>query len=209
MKDHLLIIFTRNPEPGKVKTRLAKTVGESAALDVYTFLLNHTRDITQNLQTDKTVYYSDTIAKDDLWPTDRYAKRLQHGTDLGQRMENAFLTAFEEGYKKVTLIGSDIYELSQKHLEEALEALGSHDAVIGPAEDGGYYLIGLRTMNPELFRNKRWSTDTVLKDTLDDLKGKNIHLLETLNDIDTYEDIKNNPVFDNLIKSHKSGGRKE
>lgn len=198
---NLIIIFTRNPELGKVKTRLAKTIGDKSALNIYTFLLNHTKAVTQNLDGDKAVYYTIKIRQNDIWNEAIYQKYQQKGNDLGERMHNAFEDAFLKGYKKVVIIGSDLFHLKSNHIEEAYKQLDKNDIVIGPAEDGGYYLLGMKNLHSQVFKNKKWGTSTVLQDTLQDLKHINVHLLEELNDIDIYDDIKNIEVLKQLIKN--------
>ncbi len=197
---NLIIIFTRNPELGKVKTRLAKTIGDKSALNIYTFLLNHTKNVTQNLDCNKAVYYSIKIRQNDIWDNTIYSKHVQQGKDLGERMHNAFEDAFLKGYKKVVIVGSDLFDLKPKHINEAFRYLDKSDAVIGSAKDGGYYLLGMKTLNSQVFKNKAWGTSTVLQDTLQDLKQIDVHLLEELNDIDIYDDIKNIEELKQLIK---------
>ena len=92
-----------------------------------------------------------------------------------------------------------MFDLQSQHLKEAFQKLEQYDTVIGPAEDGGYYLVGLKNRNPLLFKNKNWGTSSVLKDTLADLKDSNISLLEELNDIDTYKDLKGNEKLLKLV----------
>ena len=111
-----LIIFTRNPELGKVKTRLAKTIGDEAALEIYKFLLSHTEKITKDLKVDKYLFYSENIHRDDLWNSDVFRKKLQKGEDLGERMQEAFSDLFDMGYERLVIIGSDVLELTQKEL---------------------------------------------------------------------------------------------
>ncbi|ADV48263.1 Protein of unknown function DUF2064 [Cellulophaga algicola DSM 14237] len=199
-KENLLLIFTRNPELGKCKTRLAASVGDQKALEIYKFLLNHTAEITQNLKVKKHVYYSETIWKSDIWNNETYEKRLQEGISLGLRMENAFKAGFKQGYKKIIVIGSDMYDLSQADLENAFNLLDSSDFVVGPAEDGGYYLLGMKTVEHSVFTDKAWGTPTVLKDTLKNLEHKKVTLLETRNDVDILEDINEHPAFNALLK---------
>lgn len=195
----LLLIFTRNPELGKVKTRLAKGVGEQAALTIYKQLLAHTHEQVHSLQVTKRVGYSDRMGEQDIWENDVYEKFVQEGADLGKRMEAAFQQAAAENFQKVIIIGSDLYDLRTTHLEEAFKALDTHDAVIGPALDGGYYLFGLRTVVPAVFHNKAWGTETVLQDTKDDLKHVSVYYLETLNDIDHAEDLAVYPEFESYL----------
>lgn len=185
-----LIIFTRNPELGKCKTRLAKTIGNQAALEIYKHLLKHTSEITMELRADKFVFYSESIKSNDLWESEFFRKKMQQGSDLGERMEQAFTELFALGYEKVVIIGSDLLDLKTSHINDAFKLLNNHDVVIGPAKDGGYYLLGSKTLHKKLFNNKEWGTSTVLKDTLNDLQNVTFTLLETLNDIDTLEDVK-------------------
>ncbi|QWX83165.1 TIGR04282 family arsenosugar biosynthesis glycosyltransferase [Cellulophaga sp. HaHaR_3_176] len=200
---NLLLIFTRNPEFGKCKSRLANKVGKQTALDIYKFLLDHTVSITEKLESTKAVYYSEEIWDNDIWNNDIYQKKLQKGEDLGVRMKNAIEDGFNTGYNKIIVIGSDMFDLNQKDLELAFEKLNSSDFVIGPAEDGGYYLLGMKTLEPSLFTNKNWGTETVLKDTLDNLKNKKTEVLDTRNDVDYYEDIKDISAFKPFLKNIK------
>lgn len=196
----LLIIFTKNPEIGKVKTRLAKTTGNETALNIYNFLLQHTLSVTRNLKIDKWVFYSEKIPENDIWPSEIFSKKLQQGEDLGEKMENAFREAFKHNFKKVIIIGSDLYDLEQTDLENAFSELEKNDIVIGPAQDGGYYLLGIKSLNPDIFKNKKWSSSTVLSDTLKDLKNEKIKLLEIRNDIDEFHDIKDQRAFSKFLK---------
>ena len=186
MTKNALIIFIKNPVEGQVKTRLAKTIGNSAAVAVYKQLLQHTFTITQHLMVDKFVFYTDFINGEDLWTSNIYRKHLQHGIDLGERMENAFKYVLDLGYDKAIIIGSDCYELTQQILEEAFDELIIADTVIGPCNDGGYYLLGMKQLLPELFTNIEWSTDAVLPTTIQAFKNLQLQygLLQALNDVD-------------------------
>ena len=190
-----IIIFTRNPELGKCKTRLAKTIGDEAALNIYKYLLKHTADTTKPVNADKYVFYTEKIKKEDLWNDSIFKKKLQKGDDLGIRMENAFIDLFESGYQKVIIVGSDLLDLKAEHINDAFEKLNDHDVVFGPAKDGGYYLLGLSKLQASIFHNKPWSEANLLEVTLKELGQKNVSLtlLETLNDIDTFEDLKAHP----------------
>lgn len=194
-----LIIFTRNPELGKVKTRLAKSVGDESALKIYNFLLKHTVEITKDLSLDKFVFYSDAIHKNDIWKEDNYKKKLQAGIDLGERMENSFSEIFDMGYKEVIIIGCDMFDLEKNELDQAFKELRAHDYVIGPAKDGGYYLLGMKKPNNKIFKDKNWGSSSVLEDTLQDLKYMKYLLLEEKNDIDYYSDIKNVEAFQEFL----------
>ncbi len=195
-----LIIFTRNPELGKVKTRLAATIGNKKALEIYTFLIAHTIEITHKISVDKYVFYSEKIAFHDAWENNVFRKKRQTGKNLGERMHHAFQELFTMGYEQVMIVGSDIYELSQRDIEEAFTALESHRFVIGPAQDGGYYLLGMKQFYSPLFQNKKWGSETVLQDTLSDLQTQNYMLLPVKNDVDYYEDIKDEEVFKSFLK---------
>jgi rSAM/selenodomain-associated transferase 1 len=187
------MVFVRNPELGRVKTRLAKTIGDQAAVETYKILSNHTASVVHKTTADKLIFYSDKIQDNDIWTATNCKKQIQTKGDLGQKMLDAFQYGFSLGYKKIIIIGSDLYSLRLKHIESAFEKLENYDVVIGPALDGGYYLLGLNSMIPEIFKQKKWSTSSVLKETLSDLKKFNVNLLEPLNDIDTYEDLKKEP----------------
>lgn len=198
---NLLLIFTRNPELGKCKTRLAATVGDDRALEIYKFLLNHTAQLTREVNAAKQVWYSEEIWTDDIWANSIFDKRLQKGSDLGIRMANAFQEGFESGFERIIVIGSDMYDLGKADLEKAFDMLKTVDFVIGPAEDGGYYMLGMNAFNTDVFQNKTWGAETVLQDTLDDIKNKKKQLLEERNDIDVYEDIKDIKVFQPYLKN--------
>ncbi len=196
----LLIIFTKNPEIGKVKTRLAKDVGDEAALEIYKFLLKHTISVTKDLDVQKEVWFSEGIEEDQLWDPSVYSKKLQKGKDLGARMQYAFEEGFENGFRNIIIIGSDLYDLETSDLENAFTLLKNKEYVIGPAADGGYYLLGMRTLEPKIFQNKEWGTSTVLHETLNDLKGKNIALTDLRNDVDLFGDIKDHEDFQKFFK---------
>ena len=150
MSDRLLMIFVKNLVPGMVKTRLAKDIGVTKALDVYSELVRFTHTVTRKIETDKTVYYSEYVETEDVWNEGDYNRTLQKGKDLGEKMSVAFDEAFDS-YHKVVIIGSDCYTLDAKIIQEAFEQLEENDVVVGPAKDGGYYLLGMRKFLPQLF----------------------------------------------------------
>ena len=201
MNKNLLLIFTRNPELGKVKTRLAATIGAESALEIYHFLLKHTVEITQRLDVVKQVYYSEVIWEKDIWQKSIYQKKVQQGEDLGARMQNAFQSGFDDGYERVVIIGSDIYDLSSEDIETAFTQLVHNDLVIGEAQDGGYYLLGMKKLHRRLFKNKDWGTNTVFKDTVSNFKDESVFYLPERNDIDLYEDLLDHDVFQPYIKN--------
>jgi rSAM/selenodomain-associated transferase 1 len=186
-----LIIFAKNPLHGKVKTRLAATIGADKALSIYKRLLLYTHSITEKIGFHKLVYYSDYIEVNDCWGCN-YQKELQHGNDLGERMLNAFYKVFKSNTNKAIIIGTDCPQLTTTIIEEAFESLKEFDVVIGPAADGGYYLLGMKEPHTQLFSNIQWSTDTVLEATLNLCKQLNLYylLLPVLNDIDEEKDLQ-------------------
>jgi len=186
-----IILFVRNPELGKVKTRLARDIGDELALKVYKQLLVHTHAITCDLACDKYVFYTDSISQADIWNDKNYFKRLQTGNDLGEKMQQAFQALFNTGYDKVVIIGSDCPGLTSHLIESAFDLLDAAKVVLGPAADGGYYLLGMTFMIEDLFKNKQWSTSSVFKDSIDNLIHKHIKysILTVLHDIDTKEDL--------------------
>lgn len=200
-----LIVFVKNPILGKVKTRVAATAGNEKAVEVYKELLQHTKNVINEwlAQAEGTlskrvyIYYGDYINDNDLWEETHYTKKLQYNSpDLGDRMKMAFeaeLTSSE----RVVIVGSDCLALRAAHLSMAFAALDNHEVVIGPADDGGYYLLGMKRLHRSLFENKSWSQPSLLAETIADLtqasaegngSGSNYFLLETLSDIDTWED---------------------
>jgi rSAM/selenodomain-associated transferase 1 len=205
MNKELVIVFVKNIKLGKVKTRLAKTIGNQGAFDIYSELVKVTENATENLDCDKHIYFSETVVETQWINT---YKTVQSGVDLGERMKNAFKNGFNAGYERIVLIGSDLPDINNTHIEAGLHKLKNHDIVFGPAEDGGYYLIGLSKMNTSVFENKPWSQDNLLEETLSELKENRVTFstLETLNDIDTFEDLiaskfyQSNKVLQSKIK---------
>ncbi|RYY26377.1 MAG: glycosyltransferase [Chitinophagaceae bacterium] len=189
--DEALIIFTKNPIHGRVKTRLAATIGNDKALAVYHQLLSYTRTITDKLPFKKFVFYSDWIETGDNWNNSIYIKKSQQGPGLGEKIINAFSEVFYNGYSKVVIIGTDCPGLTSAILSQAFDYLQHYDVVLGPATDGGYYLLGMNKLYPGLLQEISWSTDRVLAQTLQACKKARLSyvLLETLSDIDTEDDL--------------------
>lgn len=190
MKD-ALIIMIKNPEEGKVKTRLAKTLGNARALEIYRAMLRHTQQITAEIPADRFLFYSDMIERSDIFPDKLYKKYVQCTGDLGMRMDYAFSLPFKDAYKKAVMIGADCVALQAHHITAALAKLDTSDFVIGPSHDGGYYLIGMKQWNRWIFRDKPWSTAALMAETEKDIRARNagLALLDTLHDIDTEEDL--------------------
>ncbi len=186
-----LIVFVKAPRPGTVKTRLAATLGTEAACAAYcelaTRLFANLRDLG-----DVELCFAPADAELEIqsWRHEGWVLRPQTEGDLGARMNSAFANAFAEGYARVLLIGSDCPEVSATDIGSAWDALAAHDLVLGPARDGGYWLIGLNRPQPALFDRIPWSTDRVLTETLHRAEEQRlrIHRLRELEDVDTAED---------------------
>lgn len=192
MSKAALIIFQKNAMLGKVKTRLATTVGDDQALEIYKWLTSYTHQIASQIRVDKFLFYSDFIPDQAAQDHPEYHFEVQSGLDLGQRMSNAFAFLFAKGYSNVVIIGTDCPDLQVSDLNNAFLALSENDLVFGPAKDGGYYLLGLNKFYPELFREIPWSTPKVLEMSLDMSDELNLEyeFLKILSDIDTFEDWK-------------------
>lgn len=191
MKQQALLIFVKNPIPGKTKTRLAATVGDEKALKMYHQLMDWTRDQAIPLDAvERYLFYSEAVVEDDGWPGTEFTKMVQRGAGLGERMQNGFARAFARRHGAVIIIGSDCPGINTDLLAEAFNRLKTHDVVVGPALDGGYYLLGLRQMEASLFENMAWSTDTVLPETIRraEAAGLRITQLPPLSDVDHLED---------------------
>jgi rSAM/selenodomain-associated transferase 1 len=188
MKKEVVLIFQKNAILGKVKTRLAAGVGEEQALNIYIQLLAKTYLVLRDISVSITTYFSEFIPEKPTYPAGN--RMVQVGQDLGERMKNAFAENFELGIEKVVLIGTDCPSLEGKHIIQAFEALDQSDLVLGPAKDGGYYLIGMKRRADFLFEGITWSSELVLSQTLALAaeQGLQTILLPVLEDIDTLED---------------------
>lgn len=201
MTDHLLI-FAREPVLGRVKTRLAATIGPVAALAAYRELLALTAAAVAAAQVPATVWLAEAPAESTLgppansplsrpeWPGLPW--QVQPAADsLGARMAHAFAAAFAAGAGRVVIIGTDCPGLTASLLRQAFAQLATHDLVVGPAADGGYYLLGMKEVHASLFADKQWSTATVLPATLADAGrlGLRVAQLPTLTDVDSARDL--------------------
>ena len=197
MATHHLIIFVKNPIPGTVKTRIARTVGNEKAVEVYRHLVQYTQQVTRYGPWEKTVYYADFVNQNDGWSG--YGKAIQAGRDLGERMANAFQERFAAGAEKVIIIGSDCLTITEDHLFAAFRALDEADVVIGPATDGGYYLLGMRKLHRSLFESMPWSQPELRLLTEQAIleQGLIFNRLEELTDIDEWSD------YEQAMRSHK------
>jgi len=192
-----LLIFAREPVLGRVKTRLAAGIGPEAALATYRELLALTAAAVAGAQVPATVWLADTPAPPAAptqprpeWPGLPWRVQPAVGS-LGERMAHAFGEAFGAGAGRVVIVGTDCPGLSAALLRQAFALLASHDLVVGPATDGGYYLLGISELQPALFENKQWSTATVLPDTLADAArlGLRVAQLPALADVDSAADL--------------------
>lgn len=186
--DPLLIIYLRRPELGKVKTRLAREIGEERAKAVYEELLDLSFQVYDRVPEEKQLHFAEQPGFERM----DFSTHFQLGKDLGARMRHSFKSAFEEERSKVVLVGSDCPDIRLDLIEQAFTALDEVDLVLGPAEDGGYYLLGMRTLHSALFEGITWSSDSVLSESLIRAQelGLEVKLLETLYDIDTLADLK-------------------
>lgn len=199
MGKELLLIFTKNPQLGKVKTRLAKTIGDEKALFIFNKLLSKTSKVVEKVNMHKSLYYSDYIHDKDLWEGRVSDKNIQEGNCLGERMANAFKKGFDDGFNRIIIIGTDLWDLDPKIIKKSFKALKNKDGVIGPAMDGGYYLLGLSKWIPQVFDRKNWGSSSVFDDTVADFKKNTLVQLETKNDVDYFEDLITNPELLHLL----------
>lgn len=196
MTNKAILVFQKNLIAGRTKTRLAATIGNEKALFVYKQLISITTNVLINLPFDKLIYYSEFIPLDiedkEIETTAKTLVLVQHGNDLGARMLNSFSDQFKMGYSRLIIIGTDCPDLNSELLLNAFNALESHDIVIGPAADGGYYLLGMSKLYPELFEGVEWSTSEVYGQTVDIISklGLSFSLMPVLRDLDNEDDLK-------------------
>ena len=192
--ERCVLMFVKSPDAGWVKTRLSRDIDEKAVLSLYR---NFGIDLLETLRRGKYTFkiiFTPPEAEDKIsaWLGKDCSYEPQRGNDLGERMKNAFSNAFLEGFTRVLLIGSDIPDLPDMILHDAFE-LDSHDAVIGPAFDGGYYLIGFKnnTFLPEIFAEISWSTDAVFARTMEifNMSRYKVNILPKWRDVDSIEDL--------------------
>ena len=189
--DNAVIIFIKNPVKGKVKTRLAATIGDDMALATYRKLLKHTLNIVEHVAADKFIFFSDSIDESIGYANTPVHKTVQSGNDLGEKMKKAFVQLFKSGYKRVSIIGTDCPGITANILEGTYSKLNNSDVVIGPANDGGYYLLGIKEMHSALFEKIAWSTSAVLQSTIERCNTNNLSysLLLALSDVDEEKDL--------------------
>ena len=192
MSKDVVAVFVKNLIPGTVKTRLAKDLGMDLAMEVYKELVGITAQATDFVKVDKCVYYSEYVELEDQFDDEKYNKHIKEGKELGQRLQNAFYDAFEAGYDKMILIGSDVPDISSEIIEAGFKQLYKNDIVIGPSEDGGFYLIGMKIAHENLLSHQNYGHDEVLENLLEEVESRDLSVarLKELIDIDTQEDMK-------------------
>ncbi len=215
-KENILILFYKYPEKGEVKTRLAQSVGDQQAFEIYNCMLNDLYTAAGKISSVKIVNSTRPGGIPAGQPA--YDSFLQQGADLGEKMLNAFRKVFSLEFSRAILIGSDCPEITSDLLNEAFDSLSRHDYVIGPAGDGGYYLIGMNrgVLCSAVFEDIAWSTSNVLSETTDRLDAERYRykILKELKDIDTLEDgekffDKNRENQDSETIKYLSGMRKD
>jgi uncharacterized protein len=207
-----VLVFVRAPEPGSVKTRLAAAIGNDAALRIYRRLAEHTLREAAALAGEGVqvrVHHTPAHAGDSVraWLGAGPVYLPQAEGDLGARMEDAFARAFTEGAERVVIVGSDLPELSSELLCRAFDLLDGHPAVLGPARDGGYYLLGLMRPIAGIFDGIAWSTAEVLGATLARFRAAEIEpaMLEALADVDEVGDLPEGWMEDSLSAVEETG----
>ena len=195
MPDSSILLFIKPPQRGKVKSRLASAIGEESALDIYrAFVLDIVGTLKKGNHTLTIAFYPEDAEAVVNWLGKDLVYIPQKGIDLGARMRHAFHNVFSQGYEKAVLVGSDIPDLPPEIIDEAFSALEEKDAVIGPASDGGYFLIGFKknTFLPDIFHGIAWSTDSVYRETMKvfEKAGHRVHILPEWKDVDTLDDLR-------------------
>jgi len=191
-----IVLFVKSPAKGQVKTRLAVEIGEEAAVRLYRCFVEDVVSTVEKLEVDLRLYFypAEDKALFMNWLGEQKSYIAQKGNDLGERLKNAFANTFGQGFSKVVVIGSDSPDLPASFLRQAFEELDLNDAVVGPASDGGYYLIGFSadSFTPEVFDGIAWSTSAVFNQTQRRLEahGLSVHLLPQWHDVDTRPDLE-------------------
>ena len=191
MFEEKLIVFVKAPRPGTVKTRLADSLGVAAACGAYRVLVETLLRRLARLENVELRFAPDDAATEiEPWLRKTWQAAAQGAGDLGERLHRAFEAAFADGSRQVMVIGSDCPDITSEDIDAAWSALKENDLVLGPATDGGYWLIGLRQPQPALFQNIPWSTATVFQETVARAKavGLSVKLLRQLRDVDTAQD---------------------
>jgi len=206
-----VILFAKAPAVGRVKTRLAVRMAAKEATRLYEAFLRDSLAIVRAAKCDlRVLAYTPPEAEAEMkqMASKGFWFHEQAGRDLGERMVDAFKTAFEEGFRRVVILGADSPTLPVRYVNQALRALKRVDVVLGPALDGGYYLVGLAKPRPELFRGVAWSTPKVLSQTIRRIKrtGLSLHLLPPWYDVDAPDQVEF--LASHLAALHAAGDRR-
>lgn len=189
-----LVIFAKAPNAGEVKTRLQPMISKEAAARLSAALVEDIVEMTGFLPVTRVLACSpssDHPFFTELSRREKIKTIAQRGEDLGERLASAFDDLFAWGFENVVIVGSDSPTLPPEYLEEAFDRLESAPVVLGPAVDGGYYLVGAKQRTPEIFRDIVWGSEQVLAMTLARIREKGIraHLLPFWYDVDQTEDL--------------------
>ena len=188
----IIIVLAKAPILGEVKTRIGKNIGMERSKWIYEQLLSHTSNVTKKTKIKTVLFKNKNHEKLETLFKHSIASKFQLGRSLGEKMENAFQWAFKKKYKKIILIGADLWTLNEKIIIDSFKLLDKFNLVIGPSYDGGYFLIGMKKPNENIFKNIPWSTNNVLEKTISKMKTRKISFLEIAKDIDSFSDLKSN-----------------
>ena len=201
--NQLLMVFIKDSSKYPVKTRLKTSIGKNKSIWVYNQILKKTVLVLKNIETDIAVFHYNSIISKNPFKNFSKWNKIQIGKNLGEKISNAFNWGFEKGYKKIIIIGSDLWDLNEEIINKGFLELNKNKVVIGPSIDGGYYLLGLNKKMPKIFEGIKWGTQSVLAETLKLLEHEP-YILPELNDIDTFEDLITNPslfkIYNNNFK---------
>ena len=201
--NQLLMVFIKDSSKYPVKTRLKTSIGKNKSIWVYNQILKKTVLVLKNIKTDIAVFHYNSIISKNPFKNFSKWNKIQIGKNLGEKISNAFNWGFEKGYKKIIIIGSDLWDLNEEIINKGFLELNKNKVVIGPSIDGGYYLLGLNKKMPKIFEGIKWGTQSVLEETLKLLEHEP-YILPELNDIDTFEDLITNPslfeIYNNNFK---------
>ena len=197
------MVFIKDSSKYPVKTRLKTSIGKNKSIWVYNQILKKTALVLKNIKTDIAVFHYNSIISKNPFKNFSKWNKIQIGKNLGEKISNAFNWGFEKGYKKIIIIGSDLWDLNEEIINKGFLELNKNQVVIGPSIDGGYYLLGLNKKMPKIFEGIKWGTQSVLAETLK-LLDHDPYILPELNDIDTFEDLIANPslfkIYNNNFK---------
>ena len=193
--NELLMVFVKDSSKYPVKTRLKTAIGKKKSIWIYNQILDKTVLVLKNIKIDIAVFHYNSIISKNPFKSFSKWNKIQIGKNLGEKISNAFSWGFEKGYKKIIILGSDLWDLNEEIIYKSFLELNTNQVVVGPSIDGGYYLLGLNKKMPKIFKGIKWSTKNVLSETLK-LLDNDPYILQELNDIDTLEDlIANTSLF--------------